>query len=74
MAGGTSAFEKLPSDDTLARLVREQQVPLQAELLRAGAQWEESLSLLQEMVSHRRPFPSAADALAWYRSPYHPSL
>jgi hypothetical protein len=74
MAGGKSAFEKLPGDDTLARAVRDYQVPLQAELLRAGAQWEESLSLLCEMVSHGKPFPSAGDALAWYRNPYHPSL
>lgn len=72
MAGQTNAFEKLPSDDTLAHWVRAQQVALQAELLRAGAQWEESLSLLREMVSHRRPFPSATEALAWYRNPYHP--
>jgi hypothetical protein len=74
MPGQTSAFERLPSDDTLARWVRAQQVALQAELLRAGAQWEESLSLLREMVSHRRPFSSAAEALAWYRKTYHPSL
>lgn len=74
MAGQTSAFERLPSDDTLARCVRAHQVALQAELLRAGAQWEESLSLLREMVSHSRPFASAAEALAWYRNPYHPPI
>jgi hypothetical protein len=74
MADGKSAFARIPGDDTMARVVRAHQVPLQAELLRAGAQWEESLSVLQEMVNHRRPFPDAPAALAWYRSPYHPTL
>lgn len=74
MADGKSAFQSLPGDDTLARAVRERQVPLQAELLRAGSQWEESLSILREMASHRRPFPSAAEALVWYRGTYHPPL
>jgi hypothetical protein len=74
MLNQKSAFEKLPGDDTLAKAVRALQVPLQAELLRAGALWEESLAILREMVSHTRPFPSAADAVAWYRSPYHPTL
>jgi hypothetical protein len=74
MTGHKSVFENLPSDDTLSRTVRSLQVALQAELLRAGAQWEESLSILREIVSHRRPFPSAADALTWYRSSYHPEV
>ncbi|MDW7712296.1 MAG: hypothetical protein SCH98_17660 [Deferrisomatales bacterium] len=74
MADGATAFERLPADDTLPRAVREYQVPLQAELLRAGAQWEESLCVLREMANHRKSFPSAADALGWYRAPYHPSL
>jgi len=74
MADGKTTFEALPGDDTLPRAVRELQVALQAELLRVGAQWEESLSILKEMASHRRPFPSAAEALAWYRSTYHPAL
>ncbi len=72
MADGKSAFERLPGDDTLPAAVRALQVPLQAELMEAGALWEESLSVLGEMVTHRRPFPSAADALTWYRTPYHP--
>ena len=74
MADPKSAFGSLSSDDTLGASVRALQVPLQAELLRAGAQWEESLAILREMVTHRRPFPSAAEALAWYRSPYHPQV
>ena len=74
MADGTSAFQQLPGDDTLPGAVRALQVPLQAELLRSGATWEESLSILREVVSHRRPFPSAADAVAWYRGTYHPSV
>jgi hypothetical protein len=69
-----NSFMSLPSDDTLGASVRALQVPLQSELLRAGAQWEESLAILREMVAHRRPFPSAAKALAWYRSPYHPEV
>jgi hypothetical protein len=74
MENAKSAFEKLPGDDTLAVAVRDRQVALQAELLRAGALWEESLSILREMVSHNHPFPSANDAVAWYRAPYHPTL
>ncbi|GAB4246228.1 hypothetical protein [Deferrisoma sp.] len=74
MATENTAFAQLPADDTLPRAVRERWVPLQAELLRAGAFWEESLAILREMVSHRRPFPSAAEALAWYRKPYHPPV
>ena len=74
MADPKSAFGSLSSDDTLGASVRALQVPLQAELLRAGAQWEESLAILREMVTHRRPFPSAAVALEWYRSPYHPQV
>ena len=74
MADGKSAFERLPGDDTLAAAVRSLQVPLQAELLRSGALWEESLSILREMVSHRRPFPSAGEAVDWYRSSYHPEV
>lgn len=69
-----SPFAVLKADDTLAAAVRALQVALQAELLRAGAQWEESLAILREMVSHRRPFVSAAEALSWYRRTYHPSL
>lgn len=72
MTDGKSSFERLPGDDTLASSVRQLQVPLQAELLRAGAQWEETLAILREMVSHRRAFPSATDAISWYRSTYHP--
>jgi len=74
MADTKSAFESVPGDDTLPLAVRARQVPLQAELLRAGAQWEESLSILREMTHHRRPFPDAAAALAWYRNVYHPAL
>ncbi len=74
MGTADTAFARLPGDDTLARAVRALQVPLQAELLRAGAFWEESLAILREMVSHRRPFPSASEALTWYRQPYHPAL
>ena len=73
MSATTNPFAALAGDDTLAATVRALQVPLQSELLRVGAQWEESLAILREMVSHRRPFASAADALAWYRTPYHPS-
>ncbi len=73
-AANDTAFARLPGDDTLPRAVRELQVPLQAELLRAGATWEESLAILREMTTHRRAFPSAAEALAWYRKPYHPAL
>lgn len=74
MSEPTGAFAKLPGDDTLPAAVRSLQVPLQAELLRSGAQWEESLAILREMASHRRPFPSAADAVDWYRATYHPNL
>ncbi|WP_025321658.1 hypothetical protein [Deferrisoma camini] len=75
MAQETTAFARLPGDDTLPQRVRQMWVALQAELLRAGAYWEESLAILREMVSHRRAFPSAAEALAWYRqSAYHPPL
>lgn len=74
MAEEKSAFERLPGDDSLASAARALQVPLQAELMRAGANWEESLSIPREMVSHRRLFPSAADALAWYRAEYHPEV
>lgn len=74
MADPKCAFERLPGDDTLAAAVRSLQIALQAELLRSGAQWEESLAILREMVSHRRPFPSAADAVDWYRATYHPNL
>ncbi|GAB4266214.1 MAG: hypothetical protein Kow0092_18980 [Deferrisomatales bacterium] len=69
-----ATFEKLPGDHSLAETIRVLRVPLQAELLRAGATWEESLAVLREMVSHSRAFPSAADALAWYRAPYHPAV
>ena len=72
MSPTNNPFAALAGDDTLAATVRALQVPLQSELLRVGAQWEESLAILREMVSHRRPFPCAADALAWYRAPYHP--
>ncbi len=72
MSATKNPFAALTGDETLAAAVRTLQVPLQSELLRAGAQWEESLAILREMVSHRRPFPSATDALAWYRTPYHP--
>lgn len=74
MTTGRSRFEALPADESRAVALRANQVPLQAELLRAGAQWEESLSILREMATHRRPFPSAEDALAWYRSTYHPQV
>jgi hypothetical protein len=73
MADG-SAFERLPDDATRPAAVRSAQVLLQAELLRAGALWEESLAVLRELASHRRSFPSAAQALNWYRSGYHPDL
>ncbi len=69
-----SAFEKISGDETLASSVRQLRIPLQAELLRAGAEWEESLAILKEMINHRRLFGSAGQALAWYRSPYHPNL
>lgn len=72
MSDAKNPFEKLPGDDTLPAAVRALQVPLQAELMKAGALWEESLAILGEMTTHRRPFPSAADALNWYRAPYHP--
>ena len=68
-----TAFERLPTDETRPAAIRAQQVALQAELLRTGAFWEESLAILREAASHRRPFASAADALAWYRSTYHPA-
>lgn len=74
MSEQKGAFERLSGDDTMPAAVRALQVALQAELLRAGALWEESLSILREMVSHRKPFRSAADALAWYRSAYHPEV
>ncbi|MBI5444960.1 MAG: hypothetical protein HY900_27590 [Deltaproteobacteria bacterium] len=74
MAEGGSAFERIPDDVTRPAAVRSAQVLLQAELLRAGAQWEESLAVLRELASHRRSFPSAAQALIWYRSGYHPDL
>ena len=74
MATHSNAFEKLPSDESRAAAVRTLQVPLQAELLRAGALWEESLSILREIVSHKRRFSSAADAVAWYRATYHPEV
>lgn len=74
MADAKSAFDQIPSDEMMARAVRAQQVPLQAELLRAGAQWEESLSIMREMVNHRHPFPDASAALEWYRRSYHPAL
>ena len=74
MTDGKSAFGGIPGDDNMARVVRAHQVPLQSELLRAGAQWEESLSILREMVCHRRSFPDAAAALAWYRQSYHPAV
>ncbi len=74
MGEGKCAFERVPGDEMMARVVRAQQVPLQAELLRAGALWEESLSILREMVNHRRPFPDATAALEWYRRSYHPAL
>ncbi len=74
MADHKSAFESLSADDTLGSSVRALQVALQAELLRAGAQWEESLAILREVVSHRHLFPSGADALAWYRAAYHPDV
>jgi len=74
MADEKTAFARVPGDDTLAGVVRACQVPLQSELLRAGAQWEESLAILREMVSHRRTFLDAAAALEWFRGPYHPAL
>ena len=74
MASEKNAFQSLPGDDTLPSAVRSLQVPLQAELLRAGAQWEESLAILREMVSHRRALPSAEEALSWYRGTYHPEV
>ncbi|MHB8766126.1 MAG: hypothetical protein ACYDA8_17555 [Deferrisomatales bacterium] len=67
MATSDDPFGRLPGDDSLAAVLRARQVPLQAELLRAGAQWEESLGLLRELSQHRRTFPSASEALAWYR-------
>ena len=73
MADGKNAFSTLPGDDTLARALRDRQVPLRAELLRAGAQWEETLAILKEMANHRRPFPEATEALAWYRGTHHPA-
>jgi hypothetical protein len=74
MADNGSAFKTIPDDVTRPAAVRSKQVLLQAELLRAGAQWEESLAFLRELASHRRSFASAAEALAWYRSGYHPEL
>ena len=53
MENTKSAFEKLPGDDTLAVAVRDLQVALQAELLRAGALWEESLSILRTLGDAR---------------------
>lgn len=70
----TSAFERLPNDESRPGSVRRLQVALQAELLRAGAQWEESLAILREAASHRRALRSAAEALSWYRAPYHPDV
>jgi hypothetical protein len=69
-----NAFQRLPNDDSRPGALRALQVALQAELLRAGAQWEESLAILREMASHRRAFPSAAEALSWYRTAYHPEV
>jgi hypothetical protein len=68
METSRTAFDALPGDDSLPAAIRRLQVALQAELLRSGSQWEESLSVLQAMAAFRRPFPSAADALAWYRA------
>ena len=73
MGSQTTAFERITAEKPLAAAVQARWVPLQAELLRAGAYWEESLAVLREMVAHERTFPSAADALAWYRQTYHPS-
>lgn len=69
-----TAFERLPNDESRPATVRALQVALQAELLRAGALWEESLSILREAASHRRSYASAAEAVAWYRSTYHPDV
>ncbi len=74
MGSGSTAFDQITADRSLAEAVQARWVPLQAELLRAGAYWEESLSVLREMVSHGRTFPSAREALDWYRQTYHPSL
>ena len=70
----TSAFERLTNDESRPDAVRRLQVALQAELLRAGAQWEESLAILRETASHRNPLRSAAEAVSWYRGPYHPDV
>ena len=70
----TSAFERLPTDESRPAAVRKLQVALQAELLRAGAQWEESLAILREASSHRSALRSAAEAVSWYRAPYHPDV
>lgn len=69
-----TAFERLPNDETRPAAIRALQVALQAELLRAGALWDESLAILREAATHRRPFPGAAAAIAWYRSAYHPEF
>lgn len=74
MASESTAFSQLPADDTRALAVRPLQVALQAELLRAGALWEESLAILREAASHGRPLGTAAEALAWYRTTYHPDV
>lgn len=70
-----SAFEKLASGNHEGvRGIRGLQVGLQAELLRGGAYWEESLAVLREMTSHGKSFRDGAEALSWYRSTYHPAV
>ena len=65
-------FEMIPHADTRADAIRALQVRLQAELLRAGAQWDESLAILRELITHRSPVSSGPAALTWYRSTYPP--
>ena len=74
MAVETTAFSRLPTDDTRPAAVRPMQVALQAELLRAGALWEESLAILREAATHGRLLRTAEEALAWYRTTYHPEV
>lgn len=72
--GGQSAFSRLKADESVAKTVRDLQVALQAELLRAGSYWEESLCVLREIANHGKTFPGATDALSWYRSTDHAAV
>ncbi|MBI5014855.1 MAG: hypothetical protein HZB55_05110 [Deltaproteobacteria bacterium] len=74
MVPTASLFGALPNDETRPMVIRTLRVALQAELLRAGSLWEESLAVLREAASHRRHLPSAKAALAWYRSADHPNV